>query len=233
MIFERVAQQNALRLSHLPFFQTGIGTRAEQFFRSETKPMKIPYAEQIFFFVSLWGLLSLPFISRQRGKPLGVFLVTAAAAFAVTVAFHAWLARRARRWATPLKTYHHSDLGEVLVFSDRWEAWTGGAPGAGRIKLAGPSENDGPSEQQIRISTEITQRFEMLVKEGRHALSSYLAKAKPPFKPEDLTLADIWIEEEQDRIYFSFYFEVPGRIDDEGLYVDFADFAVAEAGSVH
>ena len=142
--------------------------------------------------------------------------------------FFTALERRRR----PLRTERHRDLGEVKIFRDRWEA---SVPLMGRpVQIVG-SNAASPSDKELSLLQAITTRLPAIVAAGVEALREDLNVAKPPLTSDQLALSSISLEPDNKGAHFSLYFDTPSRSKEFelGLYVDYSDFDVVEAGWVH
>jgi hypothetical protein len=150
---------------------------------------------------------------------------------AIVAAFGWWLASLRRKQNRPLVTETHPDLGEVRVFADRWEAVVSGPPFPENVEVTGESST--PSAQQLGSLRSIRERYETLASAAMDRLANELKALHPALSRDELVLSSIWIDSRGNS--FSFNFDVPTRGAEvpDGLYADFADFEVQEAGWVH
>jgi hypothetical protein len=172
-----------------------------------------------------WGLkLSL----------LGSAAMAVSLGLASVIAFDVLLARRHRKQSTPIRVEIHPELGEVRIFPDRWEARVSGPPFQNSVEVSGHGSATGPSEAQAHLFRQIRGRYPSLLQMAFRELGEHFSAVKPPLKAEDLRMRSLYLGGIETPS-FSFSFDVPSRSAEipDGLYADFVDFDVTEAGLVH
>ena len=151
------------------------------------------------------------------------------AALLLVLGFFKALEKRRR----PLRTERHPQLGEVTVFRDRWEA---SVPLMGRsVRIMGGSAAASPSHEELRLLKAITAQLSTIVAAGVEALGEDLRAAKPPLTADQVALSSISLEPDNRSAQFSLYFDTlaGSKALELGLYADYSEFAVVEAGWVH
>jgi hypothetical protein len=148
--------------------------------------------------------------------------------------FEVVLRRRQRKQNTPIRVELHPSFGNVQVFVDRWEASVLGSPFREPVDIAGGGAATGPTTAQARLFAHVQGQYPLLFGLALEALSEEFSAVRPPLRDEDLRIMNVYLDDGEPPS-FTFNFVVPSRFAEMpyGLYADFVNFQVEEAGWVH
>ena len=109
-----------------------------------------------------------------------------------------------------------------------------GPPFGDTLDIVGDGSSTGPTPAQAQLYAQVRDQYPLLLSRALAALNEEFSVVRPPLKDEDLRITMVYLHEGEPPS-FTFNFGVPSRAAEmpDGLYADFVDFQVEEAGWVH